>query len=221
MCNRYAHKIPRDEWVAHFGVDPPLELPRSQFERYNVAPSQTVPAVIERRRKREFALLTWGFALNAKASSLHFNARSETAVQSYTFGAAFQTQRCILPASGFYEWEPTGAKPQPWYFDAADGTPLALGAILNGETVAILTTSANKTVGRLHQRMPLLLRPEQFDRWLEPKPLGPEELWSICTPAPEGYLSMRAVSLSLNNARNEGPELHKPPSQLQGDLFAN
>jgi putative SOS response-associated peptidase YedK len=218
VCNRYAHKIPREEWKLYFGVEPP-ELPLKEFERYNVAPSQSVPAIIERNRKREFTMLTWGFVLYPDTIGVHFNARSEKASQSYTFGAAFQSQRCILPASGFYEWKHGGGKPQPWYFYAEDGMPLALGAIFNRETVAILTTAANKPVARLHNRMPVLLHPKDFDRWLDTRPLSGEEILTYCVPAPESYLTAHAVSPLVNNVRNDGAELHKPPNQLQGELF--
>lgn len=155
-----------------------------------------------------------------KSTSLLINARAETLTSSPAFRASARAQRCLVPMDGYYEWMPSpdpGPK-TPFYMSRRDGAPILVGGLWSAWrpdetsapilTCAIVTADAVDQLGRIHDRMPLLLDEADWDRWLDPDRPAPTELLSA--PPDIGSIDMRQVSTLVNNVRNNGPELVEP-----------
>jgi putative SOS response-associated peptidase YedK len=192
--------------------------------RYNVAPSQPIPIVRLMNGQRHFALVRWGllpsWVKDPKAFSLLINARGETANEKASYKAAMKRRRCLIPADGFYEWQTGGANKQgpkqPYYIRARSGMPLAFGGLWetwigpNGEeleTAAIVTTTANKTLKPIHDRMPVIVAPEQFDLWLGNGDEDTKAATALIKPAPDDWLEAIPVSSDVNRVVNDRPSL--------------
>ena len=173
---------------------------------------------------RRLAQFRWGlvptWAKELAIGNRMINARAETAAEKPSFKSALKARRCIIPADGYYEWQSTESGKQPYEFNRSDGKPLALAGLWerndkllpDGQplyTCTILTTSANQMMSKIHDRMPVILPREAWDRWLEPSFTDTGELASMMVSAPEGTLCMRPVSRRLNNVRNQGADLLK------------
>ncbi len=226
MCNRYVYKHSGNELKAYFEIKGKREDLADLFEpRYNIAPTNDVLGVrLGNTGAREFCRLAWdlvpAWAKDAKAGPRPLNARSETAASKPTFREALRRRRCLMPASGFYEWQRDGlTRPQPYYFAGADGRPLAFGALWEHwekpdgsslETCCMLTTMANALMGKIHDRMPVLFHPKDFDRWLCPGNQDPSELTELFTPPPESYLTCFPVSKRVNSVKEQGADLIQP-----------
>jgi putative SOS response-associated peptidase YedK len=217
----------------------PAELAPS----WNVAPTQNAPLVRERPAAqgcaggREAVLARWGlvpaWAKDGSIGGPMINARSETAAAKPAFRAAMGSRRCIVPVSGFYEWQRDAAGPKrPWYIYRADGQIMLLAGLWerwNGgagsplasplETFAILTTSANTAVARIHDRMPVVLEPEQVSVWLGPDARA-EDLNRLLAPAADGILAMHRVGTGVNRPVRNDPGLIEPvEDEPPGGLF--
>jgi putative SOS response-associated peptidase YedK len=230
VCGRFAQPRSSEELARIFHARPAAEIPG---ERFNVAPTDEVAAVVEHHGDRTVDSFRWGlvpfFAESAKGAARLINARAETVETSPAFRTAFARHRCIIPADAFYEWrrqrDPATGKvirSEPFAVRRFDGEPLAIAGIWSSwsdpETAAplytcsILTTDPNELVARLHDRMPVLLDPVDWNAWLsESTPLA--ELRSFLRPAPADTLDAYAVSPAVNNVRNEGAELLAPLSR--------
>jgi len=222
MCGRFSLIAGNEGLVNYFGLARGLALE----PRYNIAPSQPVAAVREEEGERRLALLRWGlipfWANDPKVGYRMINARAETAHKTPAFRAAFRGRRCLIPASGFYEWDKKGGDRQPYHILRADGQPLALAGLWEHwegeegkaviESCTILTTAASEPVARLHDRMPVILEPEDFDLWLDPGEQGVERLRWLFEPA-AGVLEMYPVSSYVNKATNEGERCVEPTGQ--------
>lgn len=222
MCGRYATALSEAEWNGIFPV-----LPENMLfpePRYNLAPTQGAPVIRLQGSTWELAVLRWGLVPGGArdpASLRHtlFNARSETAAEKPSFRAAFRARRCLMPASGFYEWRAEGDGRQPYFFTRRDGKPVVFAGLWEHwegdgrtlESCTMLTTAANGFMGDYHHRMPVILEEEQRSVWLED---GPQELLG---PAGEDVLQAWAVSRAAGNIRNEGPGLTEPVAE-QGRL---
>jgi putative SOS response-associated peptidase YedK len=193
--------------------------------RFNVAPSQSVPAVrVEEDSRQHLVALKWGLVPSwSKDGKLApINAMSETAATKPMFRSAMKRRRCLLPADGFYEWLRTGKAKQPFHFHVRDGKLFGLAGIWETwhkpsdgevvETVAILTTEANELVRPAHNRMPVILQPQYYDEWLDPKLQDVAALQPMLRPYPAEEMEARPVSDYVNNARHEGPECLDPPT---------
>ncbi len=188
--------------------------------RFNIAPSQDVAAVRVEGTERRLALLRWGliphWADDPKIGYKMINARGETVHKLPSFRAAFRKRRCIIPAGGFFEWLRKEKEKQAFYIFRQDGAPLALAGLWEHwhseeegrdvESCAIITTSANTLVGRLHDRMPVILEPDDFRLWLDPQEESPEKLTTLLRPSGEDVLEMYPVSKYVNKAQNEGAQ---------------
>ncbi len=177
MCGRFALGIPRKKLAEEFGLDQVPEAPA----RYNIAPGQLVEAVVDAGPgRREMRLLRWGLVPSwSKEGSKgrgFVNARIETAAVKPAFRAAMRYRRCLIPASGFYEWQARPGGKQPWYFHRADGRLAALAGLWERyegamgeimESCAILTTEADTAVSPVHERMPVVIEPADYGRWLD------------------------------------------------------
>jgi putative SOS response-associated peptidase YedK len=216
---------PEDEWAA---------------PRYNVAPTQPLTVVLQRADQgRVVEQHRWGlipsFAKSARDGAKRINARAETIATSPSFRRSFAKRRCIVPASGFYEWRRTGGRKQPYFLHPPEDAVLAMAGLwsvwkdpetgLWVPSAAVVTTDANRLVSALHDRMPVLLPREAWDDWLDPAVDDEEYLLSLLAPAPDDVLSMYPISTAVNDVKNEGPALlasvpdvDAPPDALRLDL---
>jgi len=166
MCGRFALHHPNDEIHEQFQVEHPEFL----FEpRYNIAPTQTIAVVMADRR---LVGMKWGLVPRwSKDNKPFINARGETIAEKPSFRENFKSRRVIVPCSGFYEWQADGKRRLPFYIRMKDGRPFGLGAVYEpGEvpTVALVTTAANAVLSPFHHRMPVILAPADYARWLSP-----------------------------------------------------
>jgi putative SOS response-associated peptidase YedK len=222
MCGRFLQLSSGDELARLFGfetADVPDLLPR-----YNVAPTQLVPAArLDEDGHRAFASLRWGlipsWARDAKIAHSPINARAETVAEKPAFRAAFKKRRCLVAASGWYVWQATnGKQKQPYHFHMRDGKPCAFAGLWERwhgtdgepvETCAILTTGANELVRPVHDRMPVVLAPDDFAAWLDPR-TPPDRLHALLRPYPAGAMEAVPVGRYVSNPRNEGPQCLAP-----------
>lgn len=139
------------------------------------------------------------------------NARSETVSSKPSYRSAFKSRRCVVPASGYYEWQKLadGTK-QPFYFERQDGQPMAFAAIWEGETVATITSEPNAEAAPIHNRMPVMLEQEHLARYLDHEPLTDEERNQLLAPSPGGTLKVWAVDRRVGSVRNNDPGLIEP-----------
>lgn len=212
MCGRFTKNYTWQQIHGMYSLLTPAAIPNMQ-PSFNVCPTDPVDIVVAHDDKRELQTVRWGlipFWWSKPLKKLRlatFNARVETVATKPFFREPFKTKRCLMPMSGYYEWQDTPQGKQPWYFTARDGAPILTAAALwdqwknkeTGERIkscAMIITEPNEFVTEVHDRMPVLLMPEQFDRWLSGD-MGVEEL----KPAPNDYLQRWAVSKRVNSSK--------------------
>jgi putative SOS response-associated peptidase YedK len=225
MCGRYTLHTEKEALARRFALEASeLDALGDWQPRYNIAPTQGVLAVALRGGRRRALLLRWGLVpyWTAPGAALpHWiNARAETLARRPAFREAFARRRCLIPASGFYEWQaPRGAsrRKTPHWIARRDGRPFAMaglwerwhppgGATL--ESCAIVTTAAGPCVREIHARMPVILRESAEHAWLSHELDGElPELEALLEPLPDDELVARPVSTAVNSALREGPEL--------------
>jgi putative SOS response-associated peptidase YedK len=222
MCGRYVAATPPAQLAELFGV---TDVRAGDLgARWNVAPTLEVYSVaVGSDGERRLGTFRWGlipwFAKDATHGAQMINARAETVADKPAFRRCLERRRCILPADGFYEWLRTGKERLPHLFTAADDSVLGFAGLWEVwrpkdepdaeplRTCTIITTTANATMRPIHDRMPVVLPPEAWDRWLDPSLRQPSEVLDLLVPAPDGLLVRRAVSTKVNNVKNEGVEL--------------
>jgi putative SOS response-associated peptidase YedK len=218
MCGRFAQKSSAKKISKQFKVEevPPLA------ERYNVAPTQTVLAVREASDGREATLLKWGlvprWAKDPTIGNRLINARAETVTEKPSFREAFARRRCLVPMEGFYEWARRGDRKRPFYFHMRDGEPFAVAGLWevwegDGDplgTCTLLTTKANELLAGYHDRMPVILRPEDYDLWLDSGVRSAERLLPLLRPYPGEEMTTYAVGLMVNSPSNDSPRCVEP-----------
>jgi putative SOS response-associated peptidase YedK len=191
-----------------------LNVPELLPAHYNIAPTQEVAAVRDTPDGRELSWLKWDLIPSwAKDKRLApINAQAEKAATKPMFCSAFKKRRCLVPSDGWFEWQPLDAKrKQPYFFGPRDGKPLAFAGLWESfendgeqvETCAILTTAANELVSQVHNRMPVILAPGNFDQWLDP---ANQDVQDLPRPYPADRLFVRPVSNYVNNVKNQGPQ---------------
>lgn len=208
--------------MAQFHAEAREELIAEYVERFNIAPTQDLLVVRELDGRRQFDALRWGlvppWAESPDKGPVLFNAQSETVAQKPTFRSIIKTRRCLIPADGFYEWEKVGTKKQPHYFGVDGFKPFAFAGLWQTwnksdpplHSCVILTTRANELLGKLHDRMPVILAPNDYDVWLDPAREDPASLEYLYEPYPAAEMSSYRVSTRVNNARHEGRDLITP-----------
>jgi putative SOS response-associated peptidase YedK len=216
MCGRFTLDLPPEKLAEIFGL---AELPRIE-PRYNIAPTQQVAAIrtLADNEHRKIAMLKWGFIPSwTKDPSLGhklINARSESIHEKRAFRQAIRYHRCIIPTSGFFEWEEKEGKKTPLYIRLKDGSPMCFAGIWDhwkspeGEVVescSMLTTSSNKLIEPLHDRMPVILHPQEYALWLDRTITDPEKLKPLYQPYPADLMGMWPVSSLVNSSRNDSP----------------
>ncbi|MCL1471175.1 SOS response-associated peptidase [Argonema antarcticum] len=192
--------------------------------RYNIAPTQPVPTVLvdSDDKNRQLKMLRWGlipsWSKDIKIGAKLINARAETVAEKPAFRSAFKRRRCLILADGFYEWQEQEGKKQPFYFRLQDGKPFAFAGLWErwskGEDEAIasctiLTTQSNELMGPIHHRMPVILDPKDYDKWLDPEVQKPESLQSLLQPYKSEEMTFYPVTTKVNNAKTDSPDCIK------------
>ncbi len=225
MCGRFVLDTAAAQAVAALGAetvsdvledDPVLSRPR-----YNICPTQTVPVVRAGEEGREGVPMRWGFLPHwyktPTDGPLLINARSETVAEKPAFRAACRERRCLIPASGFYEWRASDPKPKtPFYFHAAQAPLFAFAGIWQRwsaeghepvETCAILTCDANDAMRPIHHRLPVVIHEESHGLWLGEEGKGAARLMRA---VPDDYFAMHEVDRAVSSNRSTGPQLIEP-----------
>lgn len=215
MCGRFVLENSPEQLVKLYQLSSTADL----SPRYNIAPSQQV-AVIRQHNAggRELTLLQWGlipsWAKDPTIGCKMINARSETVHEKPSFKQAFRSRRCIIPATGFYEWEKSGKEKIPHYIHLRGGEVMSLAGLWEKwksaegrelETCTILTTAANSLVNNFHDRMPVILPAEALDLWLNRDLDDVDLLSELFSPYPSGRLEEYVVSKDVNSPGNDDP----------------
>jgi putative SOS response-associated peptidase YedK len=230
MCGRYSSSTQLSLLAERFRAEPAgLE---GHQPNWNVTPASDVLVVVAGSKgARQLRELRWGlvprWAKDPKSRPM-INLRAETVREKPTWQRTLAKRRCIIPVDGFYEWQDQGKgrRKQPFYITSRDGQPLALAGLWStwrdpaaakegGDddelwTCTILTTTANRLMASVHQRMPVILPPESWDGWLDPDNHDVERLAALLAPAPEELLTLWPVDPAVSNPRNNRPELLRP-----------
>lgn len=221
MCGRYVVAYDPETLVSGFSAVRVPAFPR----RWNVAPQSEVPVVHETREgERVVTLMRWGLLPHwardpALAHKLN-NARAEGVFDKPSFRQSVRRRRCLLPASGFYEWQATPAGKQPWYITRRDGDPMAMAGLFDAWraseadpwrlTCCVITTEPNALMAPLHDRMPVLLGQDDWALWLDRGHHDPTTLAPLLTPCDPAPMQAWPVSRSVNRGSAEGAELIQP-----------
>lgn len=215
MCGRMANTIPQGEIARLFAAVLGNDLP--EVPDYNICPTDSVSVVSNEGGGRRLGAMRWGFlpawARSETDGPLLINARAESIAEKPAFREAARARRCLIAASGFYEWTKDEAGNRlPWYFSRADGAPLAFAGVWQGwerngaalRTCAVVTCAANRAASAVHHRMPVILEPGDWGKWLGEEGHGAALLMR---PAGEDVLRFHRVGRAVNSNRAEGAEL--------------
>lgn len=227
MCGRFTLRTPTPVLAKVFRCELDLFAPR-----YNIAPTQNIPVVRMINERRKSTEMHWGlippWSKDPADAARRINCRSETAAEKPSFRAAFQKRRCLVIADGYYEWERRGKQKLPWFIHRTDNAPFAMAGLWESWRPApgadpilsctVLTTQSNQCTADLHDRMPVILEPEDENSWLDKDLAESDRLEQLFQPFPSEHISIRPVSTFVNNARHEG-EGCLGPRPTQGELF--
>jgi putative SOS response-associated peptidase YedK len=216
MCGRFAQRSEPKRLAKEFGV---AEVP-SVEARYNIAPTQDILGVTESEGVREMKFFKWGlvpsWAKDASMGSRLINARSETVGEKPAFREAFKLRRMLIPADGFYEWQRTEGGKQPFFFQMRDERPFGFAGLWERwkgaggqliESCTILTTEANEVLRPVHDRMPVILHPDDYELWLDEDVRKREFLEDLLRPYPASEMVSHPVSTAINSPRSQGATL--------------
>lgn len=220
MCGRYASTLPPEMMAELYKLLNQLEM----VPRYNIAPTQPIAAIWEQHGRREAHFARWGlvpgWVKDPREFPLLINARVETMAEKPAFRDALKHGRCIIPASGYYEWHTNPDKTkQPYYITLSNDQPMALAGLYaswmgpNGEeidSVATITVPANPQLSQIHDRMPAILDARAIDDWLNVRDVRAAEAYQLALPLPDGALKFHPVSTRVNSARDDDPGLIEP-----------
>lgn len=234
MCGRFALTSKTDQTGAFLGLAELEEFPA----RYNIAPTQPVLAVLSAGPREPFSnrpdrmamLVRWGliptWVKDTRDFPLLFNARAEGIAEKASFRAAMRHRRALIPATGFYEWrkQTGGGRGQPYWVRPKQGGLIAFAAVLETyaepggsemDTGAIVTTGANADIAHIHERMPVVIQPRDFARWLDCRGQEPRDVADLMQPMQPGFFEAVPVSDLVNKVANTGPEI-----QERGEISA-
>lgn len=213
MCGRFALKSPPAELVDVFGLD---ECP-DFLPRYNIAPGTDIAAILAHGEGRVLRLLHWGlvphWAKDRSMGNKLINARGETVAEKPAFRSSFRRHRCLIPATGFYEWQVTAQGKQPWYVSFKSGEPMAFAGLYDTwhapeggalQTACIVTIGANALMQPIHDRMPVIVARDNWNDWLSGPP---DDAASLIAPCDAAAMQAWPVSHRVNRPSEEGPEL--------------
>jgi putative SOS response-associated peptidase YedK len=208
MCGRFTVRTaPRVKLDQTNNLDLPFEA------RFNIAPGQDVLVVADLGNGLELTKFVWGLIPEWSSDGKGFiNARAETVETKPSFSEAFRRRRCLILADGFYEWRRTGRSKQAFYFQLSDQSSFAFAGVWDRwgrppvNTCAIITTTANAVLQPVHDRMPVILDPESYRMWLDPR-TNAASLRELLVPFPDVAMTSHPVSSAVNFVEREGPEL--------------
>lgn len=217
MCGRYALIEDAKAVEDLFGIENVEQFP----PRYNIAPTQPILMIgTDGASQISSILVRWGlvpsWVKEPGEFSLLLNARSESAIEKPSFRNAMRHHRMLIPASGYYEWYRKGEEKQAYWVRPRDGGMMAFGGLMESwaspdgseiDSGCILTTSANKTLSAIHHRMPVVIRPQDFERWLDCKTREPRDVKDLMLPFDEDYLEAIPVGKAVNKVSNSGSEI--------------
>lgn len=222
MCGRFTLRTPANLIIEQFGARLESDLVASWKPRYNVAPTQRVPVL--RGPERQVDLLRWGlvpsWAKDVKIGARMINARSETVATKPSFRAAVKRRRCLVPADGYFEWVAVGKKKQPYWIRMKDERPFLMAGLWESwrpkgqsadeenaepplETFTILTTDGNERTREIHDRMPVILYPNDYEAWLDPDVQTADPLSYLFEPYDSDEMRVDRVNDRVNSVRND------------------
>jgi putative SOS response-associated peptidase YedK len=223
MCGRFGQYGLPSQHKQYFNIVNDLD---DYTQRFNIAPSQSVPIVkSDEAGNREFLLARWGlipsWVKDTKALPHPINAKAETAAIKPMFRQAFRKNRILVPADAFYEWTKKEGK-QPYLIRLRGGDPMGIGGLLeswhgpDGEitTFTILTTEANPLIAKIHDRMPVIIQPENFGAWLDHDLTDVDKIQELIRPYPERLMETYPISRSVNNPKNDSADLIEQAKNL-------
>ncbi|MFP3913942.1 MAG: SOS response-associated peptidase, partial [Actinomycetota bacterium] len=217
MCGRFAVSGDLDFYAGYYGVD--TVVTESMDPSWNVAPTDRTYVVAEHEGQRRLGAMGWGLIPHwaEDPRSMHINARMETVAQKPAFKRALARHRCLIPADGFYEWEPADRGRTPHWVFRADGYPMTFAGIWSAwrdpateewiRRFAIITTRAEGAIARIHDRMPVSVEEEAWEAWLDRDLDDPHEALALLVPGHPDSIMEHPVSSRVNNVRNNGPDL--------------
>ncbi len=219
MCGRFTITMRPEELQREF---PWIIIPAQMQPRYNIAPTQPV-AVITNENPQQVDFYRWGlipsWAKDISIGARLINARAETLPEKPSFRHAFARRRCLILADGFYEWAVNQKAKQPYYIRLKSAKPFAFAGLWENwqddqgnelRSCTIITTHANELVSRIHERMPVILAPENYSLWLAKEEKLPSELSQLLVPYPAQEMIMHPISAYVNNPRHDDAECIKP-----------
>lgn len=219
MCGRYTITISLEELLLRFQIDGEFTL--SYHPRYNIAPGQLIPAIIHDGRSNRIGELKWGlvpqWATDESIGSKLINARAETAAAKPAYRLPLERKRCLIPADGFYEWKKKedGKTKQPMRITLKSGAPFAMAGLYDiwlspdgrkVSTCTIITTAPNRLMADIHDRMPVILRPEHEAVWLDRGMRDTSRLVNLLMPYPAEDMRAYPVAPDVGRVSNDGPE---------------
>jgi len=216
MCGRFALNSSPAKLKEHFDTTGVLDFK----PRFNIAPTQTVPVVrLDETGNRVFALARWGlippWVKDPGELQQPINAKSETAAIKPMFRHAYRSSRVLVPADAFFEWAAKDGVKQPYLIRLRDGAPMGMGGLLEhwhgpeGEvtTFTILTTEANSLMAKIHDRMPVIIKPEDYTTWLDTNLTDVIKIQSMALPYPDRFMESYPVSRKVNSPKFDSPDL--------------
>ncbi|MBH74893.1 MAG: hypothetical protein CL896_03760 [Dehalococcoidia bacterium] len=236
MCGRFGIADDAVSMVNAFGIDPSITIFENLgacMPRYNVAPTDQIPVIFEKNNRRQAHSMRWGLlpyqtrsihgrsALDENGKSLNtpINARAETIDSKDSFKLSFERRRCLIPASGFYEWKKTNFSKIPHWIHLLNQRWMALAGIYTWwkapsqewiPSCTIITTNPNSLLESIHDRMPVILTPGSYDMWLSSGGTNLSELKEILVPYAAKEMSAHPVSTDVNKTVNNRPDLVNP-----------
>jgi putative SOS response-associated peptidase YedK len=235
MCGRY--RVSKKKQLLEEYFDSPADFEEDWAPHYNIAPTQLVPSIRQDPKSpaRKLSLMRWGlipsWSKDASGGAKLINARAETISTTPAFANSFKLRRCLIPADGFYEWRRMGKIKQPYCFEVNNGELFGFAGIWDRwkdpagawiKSCSILTTTANTLTGAIHDRMPVILEPGDYDLWLDPQMQNIEELTELLKPLNAQVMRSYPVSTKINNVTNDDESCSLPIEldQTQTALFS-
>jgi putative SOS response-associated peptidase YedK len=219
MCGRFTQKAERKTIEKEFAVK--IDQDKLFRTSYNIAPTQIIGAIRTIEGIREYANLKWGlipsWSKDDSFAAKLINARAETLAEKASFRDAYKKRRCLIPATGFYEWKKTADGKQPHYFFMKEKEAFGFGGLWEEwldkesgelvETCTIITTEANEILQPIHERMPVIIGQKDYKNWLDEKENNPDKLKDFLKPFSADKMSSHTVSKAVNTPTNNSPEL--------------
>jgi putative SOS response-associated peptidase YedK len=219
MCGRFYLDVANEKLKAHYQL---RQVP-NLVARYNIAPTQDIPVVRQSEQGRELVMLHWGlipsWAREEKSHYSMINARAETVASKPAFRSAFRKRRCLIPASGFYEWQSQAKHKQPYAIAMQDGELFSMAGVWGHwegddgkiiESCSIIVTNANKVLRPIHERMPVIIAPGDYEKWLTSRGVEIDNLTPLLLPYPSTGMRVYPVSRRMNNPVFDEPSCIEP-----------